>query len=307
MTPPRVSVIVEWENIELAGASQAARMMAQLREEVAAQPDAVEVLLCVAGDAAELSGGDHIDLPAGWRIVPVGEAHYYELKNRGARLAQGEVVVFLDSDAVPETGWLAALLAPFSDPAVQVVAGHTCIEPASFVAKAFALWWFFPLRDERSGPGTPVRSFFANNLAFRRALLLEHPFVSPEGTARGACILLATRLADAGVRMVSAPDAIATHPPPNGWRHMVMRAVVQGRDRVLRDPPEDRRVTGAYLRLARHTARSVWRSVMDGSKVQLPLLQRPAAAMLGCLYYTGYFVGELAAHLGVERVARLRV
>ncbi|MEU6642489.1 mycofactocin biosynthesis glycosyltransferase MftF [Saccharomonospora sp. NPDC046836] len=43
-------------------------------------------------------------------------------RNAGWRLARTELVAFLDSDTVPEPGWLDALLSQFSDPAVVAVA-----------------------------------------------------------------------------------------------------------------------------------------------------------------------------------------
>ena len=46
-------------------------------------------------------------------------------RNRGLREATGEVVAFIDDDAVPDDGWLEALLFDFDDPMVAVVTGIT--------------------------------------------------------------------------------------------------------------------------------------------------------------------------------------
>lgn len=46
-------------------------------------------------------------------------------RNRGLRAAQGEIVAFIDDDALPDEGWLDALLANFTDPMVAVVTGIT--------------------------------------------------------------------------------------------------------------------------------------------------------------------------------------
>lgn len=45
-------------------------------------------------------------------------------RNRGARAASGEVLVFTDDDAVPDRGWLTALMREFEDPSVDAVAGR---------------------------------------------------------------------------------------------------------------------------------------------------------------------------------------
>ena len=206
---PDVSVIVEWENTALAGVRRAQAALRRLAEEVSGSRRRVEVLICHDEDTppdVPLPGGA---LPDGWRTVRVPDARYYELKNHGAAAAAGAIVVFLDSDAIPEPGWLEGILDPFADPAVKVVAGHAYIQPDSLYSKAFALWWFFPLRA-RPQPPTPVAHFFANNVAFRRATFLAHRFSPVEGTSRGACVELA-RVAAHG------RDARSGRRPPRRW------------------------------------------------------------------------------------------
>ena len=51
-------------------------------------------------------------------------------RNQGIRLAQSEIVVFLDSDCVPRPDWLAVLLPPLDkNPALQGVEGQTIPAP----------------------------------------------------------------------------------------------------------------------------------------------------------------------------------
>ncbi len=45
-------------------------------------------------------------------------------RNRGLAEARGAVVVYLDDDALPHPGWLAALLEPYGDPRVACVGGR---------------------------------------------------------------------------------------------------------------------------------------------------------------------------------------
>ena len=45
-------------------------------------------------------------------------------RNIGARAARGEIIVFIDDDAIVEPGWLGALVAGFDDPSVAAVSGR---------------------------------------------------------------------------------------------------------------------------------------------------------------------------------------
>src|SRR2546428_3124653 len=45
-------------------------------------------------------------------------------RNAGARAARGDLLAFVDDDALPADGWLAALLAPFANPHVAAAGGR---------------------------------------------------------------------------------------------------------------------------------------------------------------------------------------
>jgi len=48
-------------------------------------------------------------------------------RNAGARAARGDVLAFVDDDALPADGWLAALLAPFANPRVAAAGGRVSL------------------------------------------------------------------------------------------------------------------------------------------------------------------------------------
>src|SRR5438034_6708463 len=58
-------------------------------------------------------------------------------RNAGARAARGEVAAFIDDDALPRPGWLAALLDPFSNPRVACAGGRVRLR----FAGALPGWW----------------------------------------------------------------------------------------------------------------------------------------------------------------------
>src|SRR6266550_3714961 len=58
-------------------------------------------------------------------------------RNAGARAARGDVLAFVDDDALPADGWLAALLAPFANPRVAAAGGRVSLR----FAGALPGWW----------------------------------------------------------------------------------------------------------------------------------------------------------------------
>lgn len=57
------------------------------------------------------------------KLVPFDQANISEARNHGIAAAAGEILAFIDDDAVPEPGWLTALVAPFQDPEIVQVGG----------------------------------------------------------------------------------------------------------------------------------------------------------------------------------------
>lgn len=312
---PSVSVVVEWENAKLSELGRATLMLralaTQLGELLPAFADPPEVIVLYDAEAIEPGViremiGAAFGTPSSVtiRLVPTeGETTYYRQKNRGAGLASREIVLFLDSDVIPEPGWLSALLSHFQHPEVEVVCGSTYIEPVSTYAKAFAAFWFFPLRSD-GGEVREVSRFFANNVAFRRALFLAHPF--PElPLIRGQCAALADALRRDGHRILRDGRARLSHPPPNGLSHFVRRALSEGHDAAVRrrtgpDAPQGgilRRMVGSVRYAATRLHR--FRRELD-----LSAPQRAWALAVAAGYFGLKAVGEAVSRIDPALVRR---
>ncbi|MEM9009657.1 MAG: glycosyltransferase [Pseudomonadota bacterium] len=82
--------------------------------------DFAVVLVSDAPTAAALELGE-----AGRRLSfqHLAEANVARARNLALAHATGDIIAFCDDDAVPEPGWLAALIAPFEDPKVGAAGG----------------------------------------------------------------------------------------------------------------------------------------------------------------------------------------
>jgi len=253
----------------------------------------------VLGDVIRASDSHHL------RLLPVRDANYCRMKNAGAAFSKGDIIIFLDSDVIPGANWLGALLGSFADPQVCVVVGNTYVDhdgPGAY-SKAMALSWMFPLLDpsDRLAPST---WFYANNVAFRREIFLSRQFPDVPGLIHAPAALLINRLQRDGVLIWFAGNARASHPPPNGPRHFVMRAMSGGRARAFSGPHLS---ISALIRWIRQDIGSAsWgckQIVLHASKVGLRWWQIPLAMTFPAAYFALFCLGSLlsAAFPGLMR------
>jgi Glycosyl transferase family 2 len=234
---PALSVIVELDNIlhSKVGRAQTmlSRLLAQLRE--GAFDRDVEVLVMydkreIHREDAErivtaktLAENPFVDL------VATDGLRYFSLKNEGAFRSRGDIIIFVDSDCVPEERWLCQLLEPFRDPEVGVVTGNSYIDRDTFYAKTFAAGWYFPDRLP-DGPLVAIPTTFVNTLAIRRHIFEKYPFPEVSSLYMGQGVLWNRTLGANGVSILLNPRARVAHPPPVFLRS----AIVNGYDTAQR-------------------------------------------------------------------------
>jgi hypothetical protein len=216
--------------------------------------------------------------------VPAPGKRYYEQKNAGAELARGEILIFLDSDVVPDAGWLDGLLGALDDPNVDFVGGDA---------------YRFPTRHPSRGVYRR-QQFYANNLAVRRKVFLANPF--PAATAyRGQCAQLAKSMSRKGIPVYRQGDAAVSHPPPRGARTFVVRALCQGHDtiywkrRYRLGPLLHANPVVSLLRWLLALWRVLRKVAMRARTVGLGPLGALAAVGMGFAYYSCKLAGEVIA------------
>jgi glycosyltransferase involved in cell wall biosynthesis len=307
------SIVLEWETVRDAGIPRAKRALSVLRGQIAALKarirDPAELIICyeetdiATGELERIVAG--AAAPAAWpceiRLIPVPTGtHYYTKKNIGAHASKNDVLIFLDSDVVPEEGWLEAMLGAFRDWSTSVIVGATALDHETAYEMAIALTWIFDPATRGRGI-QPLRRYSSNNIAFRRALFIRFPF--PEhGSYRGQCAQLQMALIAAGIPVREHTDARANHPPPAWFRGFLHRSWAAGRDEYYYDALAGRAsMASGFRALARDYASMALR-IRQRRGLLRP---RRHGLMLGWLLGGTYYGLKLAAYLSsLARSAR---
>lgn len=312
-----VSLVIEWENVQLAEATRCLQMLSAIARQASRLSEGekfagrrwLEVL--VMYDDTEVSLAEVraavaprlVDESPYWtvRYEPASGCEYYQQKNRGAAIAASPIVAFLDSDVIPEAGWLAGVVLPFENPSVEVVCGACHLAAENTYTRAFAVSWVFPLRETNSEGLVRKTHFFANNVAFRRQTLLDNPFPEIEGATRGSCSALARSLTQQDIGIYLSTEARVSHPAPNGSDHFFARALAEGRDNYL-----GRKLRGKagffrmFPKVAIRPLKAGWQVLSRGHRVGMSLVEMPHALAVAMGYQSLVVMGDIATRVAPE-------
>jgi GT2 family glycosyltransferase len=123
-------------------------------------------------------------------------------RNAGWKVAQADVVAFTDDDCLPDSGWLAAGLKSFKDPAVIAVTGRTLVPLPSH-----------PTDYQRNVAGLEKSQFITANCFCRRSALETVGGFDEQFTAAWREDSdLHFKLLDLEGKIVRNPQAVVIHP-----------------------------------------------------------------------------------------------
>lgn len=142
-------------------------------------------------------------------------------RNAGVRTAYGEIIAFTDAGCRPEEGWLTRLVAPLR---------HSEHITAGLALAPRAGTGLYDCGARRALQSRYLTECSTINLAFRREAF-DSVGGFDEGFAYGSDIDFTWRLAEAGYRIRSVPDAVVRH-DWGGFRRQLRRSYVYGQARA---------------------------------------------------------------------------
>ena len=300
-TPPLyLSVIVELDNVLHGEVTRARTMLTRLLDQIRENKLELRVEVLVMYDETAIHPNDVQRIVAPMttgespfvQVVPTKGLRYYSLKNEGGRQAKGDLLLFVDSDCVPEDEWLRRLLDSFHGPEVDIVTGNGYVDRGTFYAKTFAVGWYFPPRLP-DGPLVRVREPFANTLAVRRHTFERYPFPEETSLYMAQGRIWHETLATNRVSIFLNPSARVAHPPPVFLRS----AIINGYDTARRtcQPGESKlqSLKVSYRNFRGNLSGMFRRITLGYREVGIPRAAVPVAIALAGVYWSLWSMAEL--------------
>jgi O-antigen biosynthesis protein len=224
----------------------------------------------------------------GARYVIESRVGLSRARNTGGRAARGEIVAYIDDDAVADSAWLSRHASALEDPSLSATTGR--IFPISLdapSARAYAAAGGEDLgavafRVDRESPGWFEMANFGGigvgpNMAFRRALFDSgwgfRETLGPGGGVAGEEHYAFFTLIRDGHAIAYLPEAIVRHDYPSTMaafkrrRSRILRGTAAYMTMLLVEEPNFRRDTLRYMWEAAHGTPRAWRRGEAGERL----------------------------------------
>ncbi len=181
MNRPTISIVLEGFN-EIRERGTANRTIEALRRQDFPLDQVELIVVGTSEQAGEFAALAQDPSPfAAVRLIPADGATYYMLKNRGAALAEGEIIAFTDSDVYPVSTWISSIVNRIRGGA-DVSVGVSLFKDAngwtagSIFRKMAVACTFGYILGPPAEDGLEVRGFMDHNLALKAELFREQQY-----------------------------------------------------------------------------------------------------------------------------------
>jgi len=266
-------------------------------ESIRKQTAPVDELVIVIDHNDELRHRAEQAMPWAQVIASSGPPGLSGARNTGIAASRGEVVLFLDDDAVAEPAWVSQLLAPYSDPHVLGVGGAA--QPVW--ERSAPHWWPAEFGwvvgcSYRGQPETtaPVRNLMGCNMSLRRTVIeavggfndvLGREADNAFGCEETELCIRARQLIPDG-QFIFEPKAVVHHWVPgsrSSWSYFRARCRAEGvsKARVAHTVGRSAALSAEKLYTRRVLPAGVARNIRDGLGGDMAGFARAGAIAIG--------------------------
>ena len=250
-------------------------------------PEPEQIVLVIDHNAELLERSRSVWADRHTVVANAGDRGLSGARNTGIAWCATDIVAFLDDDAAARPGWLAALAAPYADPAVAATGGVAVPRWPGIAAPATVpveLRWVVGCTYE----GQPteiadVRNVMGCSMSFRGSVLVAvggfADGIGRVGSRPLGCeeteLCIRIHQHDPLARIVFVPDSIVDHRvgiERTGWSYLVRRSYAEGLSKAAIG-----KLVGSHDALS--TERAYTRSVLPRGIVRELRSRRPLSAL----------------------------